>query len=414
MRLFLLCCIAVSCAPAQPSRGFDGKPFTTDDRIKTFEQWVKDDPSSISNQTLLAAAYIQKTRESSDFSYLDRAGKIVDAVLEKKRDFEALRLRNLIELSRHNFGKVVEYATEMTRSAPRDPQTWGSLGDALMEMGRYQDAEAAFSRMLSLKRSLFSLNRMAHYRFVMGDAAGAIEMMSEAARAAVRFPENRAWCLTELGTMNFKIGRSPEAEKAFREAIAEFPQAHSAHAGLGAIRAAEGKHGEAIASYRKAQSITPLIQYAAALRDLYLLTGNRAEAEKQEGLVDVVAKLEAAANQKANRTLALIYANQRRNLKEALEAVEADLVARKDVYTYDALAWVLHRLGRNEEARQSSRKALEHRTPEAMFLYHSGMISLALGDRDAARRDLDASLSLNPAFDLLEAEEARKALRALR
>ena len=414
MKAALLCCIAVLCAPAQPSKGFDGKPFTTDDRIKTFQEWVAADPSSTSNKTLLAAAYIQKTRETADSSYLDRAAKIIEGVLAKTRDREALRLRNLIELNRHNFAKVVEYATEMTQSAPGDPQTWGSLGDALMEMGRYEEAQTAFAKMLSLKRTLFSLNRMAHYRFVMGDAGGAIEMMSEAAREAVRFPENRAWCLTELGTMLFKTGKTAEAETAFVAAIGEFSQAHGAYAGLGAIRAAEGRIDEAIVNYRKAQSITPLIQYAAGLHDLYVRIGNRQEAAKQNGLIDVVARLEAAGNQKANRTLATIYANQQRNLKEALEAVEADIVVRKDVYTYDALAWVLHGLGRNEEAQKASRKALEHNTPEPVFFYHAGMIAHALGERDAARRHLERSLELNPAFDLLQAATARKVLDSLR
>ena len=101
--------------------GFNGKPITTDDKIALYEGWVAGDPANTANQTLLAAAYIQKTRETTDFSYLDRASKIVDKVLSAKRDYEAMRLRNLIELNRHHFAKVIEYTREMTRSAPSEP-----------------------------------------------------------------------------------------------------------------------------------------------------------------------------------------------------------------------------------------------------------------------------------------------------
>src|SRR5207237_6616941 len=122
---------------------FGAGSMTTDERIKVYEQWVAADPKSTANQNLLAAAYIQKTRESSDYGYLDRASRIVDKILAAKKDYEALRLRNLIELNRHNFAKVAENAREMTRSAPLDTQHWGSLGDALMEVSTYTETMAS-------------------------------------------------------------------------------------------------------------------------------------------------------------------------------------------------------------------------------------------------------------------------------
>ena len=70
--------------------------ITTDQQIKLYQAWVAKDPSSISNRTLLAGAFIQKTRESTDFGYLDRASKILDGVLLEKQDYEALHLRNIV------------------------------------------------------------------------------------------------------------------------------------------------------------------------------------------------------------------------------------------------------------------------------------------------------------------------------
>ena len=393
--------------------GFNGKPVTTDDRIALYEGWVAADLANTANQTLLAGAYIQKARETTDFSYLDRAAKIIDKTLAVKKDYEAMRLRNLIELNRHHFAKVIEYAGEMTRMAPGDPRTWGSLGDALMESGRYEPARVAFEKMLSLRPNLFSYNRVAYFRFINGDVDGGVAMMTDAVKAGARYPENKSWCLLELGNMYFKTGRWAEAERAYIEAIELFPSSHAAHAALAGVKAASGNIPQAISSYKRAQSITPMVQYAGALHDLYLYAGKKTEARQQAEIVDLVAKLEEAANQTANRTLALIYANEDRKPAKSLELVEADLQVRQDVFTYDAYAWALFKNKRYDEAWKASENAMKLGTPEAMFFYHAGMIANARADAAAAKQLLEQALKLNAGFDVRQAAIARKVLLSL-
>src|ERR1700731_3054776 len=99
--------------------------FNTDQQIKLYQEWVAKDPSSISSRTLLAGAFIQKTRESNDFGYLDRASKILDGVLLEKQDYEALHLRNVVELTLHHFSEAAGYARAMTLRWPGDVQSWG-------------------------------------------------------------------------------------------------------------------------------------------------------------------------------------------------------------------------------------------------------------------------------------------------
>src|SRR5262249_37843634 len=152
-----------------------------------------------------------------------------------------------------------------TAWAPSDPQNWGSLGDALMELGRYDEAGEAYRKMDAIKTSLFSLNRMGYYRFITGDADGAVESMRKAVETGAPYPENKAWCRADLGLMYFKLGRLDDAERAYREAIEAFPGQHQAHAGLGAVLAARGRTADAIARYQKAQAIVPLPQYSGAL-----------------------------------------------------------------------------------------------------------------------------------------------------
>ncbi|MGH9660282.1 MAG: tetratricopeptide repeat protein, partial [Bryobacteraceae bacterium] len=137
------------------------------------------------------------------------------------------------------------------------------------------------------------------------------------------------------------------------------------------------------------------------------------DARKQADLLDVVARMESASGQKANRLLALAWADQKRNLDVALEAVEADLKIRQDVYTYDALAWVRHQRGEYEAARGASRQALRFGTPEPLFHFHAGMIAHALGDTAGAKTHLERALSLNPKFSVRHAPVVAATLRKL-
>ena len=65
------------------------------------------------------------------------------------------------------------------------------LGDSLMEMGKYDEANDAYKQMLSLGANLASYNRVAYHRFVTGKGDEALSwMMLNAVRAGSRTPEN--------------------------------------------------------------------------------------------------------------------------------------------------------------------------------------------------------------------------------
>jgi tetratricopeptide (TPR) repeat protein len=397
--------IALHTPPAQPLRGayLDTFPY-----VKTAPLVAKaGDP-----QATLAAGYIQKLRETGDGSYLDRAAKILDAVLAKDSgNYEAQRLRNEIALQLHEFTKVVEESRRLSATSPKDPRNFGTLGDALMEMGQYDEAAGAYQRMLDLRPGLSSLNRVAFYRFVTGDPEDAIAAMNEAISAGSPVPENLAWCLVDLGWMYFKTGKIDDAAAAFHRALDVFPGYHRAYAGMGQTLAAQGNIPAAIESYKRAQAVVPMPDYAAALAALYEIGGKRGEGKKQQALLDMLDQIGLARGETTNRNMAVAYADQGRKLDRALQLAQAELNSRKDVYTYDALAWVLFKNGRYAEAEESSAKALALETTEPAFYYHAGMIAAALHNAVAAKKYLERALALNPKFDLRQAVVAYAAVQ---
>src|SRR5215467_8239442 len=189
------------CAPIlAESPAFDNRIArpSTDERVAAYEKLAGS--GDLHDQNVLAGAYIQKMRETTDFAYIDRAARIVAHVLAAAPDnYEALRLRSEIGLERHQFAEVAEFSRQMTRITPDDAWNWGTLGDALMELGQYDGAADAYQKMVSLRPDQSSYNRASYYRWVMGDAGGAIAIMRQAIVSGSSAPENTAWCLAELG-----------------------------------------------------------------------------------------------------------------------------------------------------------------------------------------------------------------------
>ena len=377
------------------------KQLSTDQRITSLATRIKSTPEDAVVRIELAGAYLQKMRETTDGAYLERARQLVDGTLRQHPDdYDARRRALEIEMMVHHFKQVVAGGGKLLAERPHDATVLGLVGDAHMERGDYDRASDAYQKMSDLRPGLASYNRIAFYRFVTGDPVGAIEAMRLAIRAGSREPENLAWCLTDLGMMLFKTGAINEAERAFREALNRFPGYHPALGGIGRAEAARGHNEAAIRSILAAQSRVPLPEYAGLLAKLYRKTGQTEAASRQLALLDVAGQLDKAAGELANRHLALAYADLEYRLPRALELARAELAVREDVYTYDALAWILFRNGQAAPAAEAIGKALAQNTPEPAFHAHAAAIYESLGRMDDAAASRKQAAALNPTYDI--------------
>ncbi len=372
----------------------------TDAHIATLEQRLKQSPGDVVLLNEMSSAYLQKMRETADGAYMERAGRIVDRVLQfDAKNYDARRRRVEIELQLHRFKNVVARTEELAAERPQDFVLYGLQGDALMEMGEYDRAPDAYQKMADLKPGLASYNRIAFYRFVTGDPEGAIAIMRKGIDMGGP-PENVAWCLSDLGGMLFKTGEVDAAETAYRKALAVFPSYHHALAGMGRVLAAREKYQEAAGYFLKAKAVAPFPEYSGMLAKLYRRLGKTELAERELALLDVSDKLGKAAGESANRNLALAYADLKHNTARGLELARAELDIRRDVYTYDALAWTYFVAGNNTEAADAMRKALSQNTPEPQFHEHAARIFEAVGEANEARRQRELAASLNPHFNI--------------
>ncbi|HJY08536.1 MAG TPA: tetratricopeptide repeat protein, partial [Bryobacteraceae bacterium] len=211
----LLYCVVLTAQRDRPLEGVQNRYATaelagmkTDDQIAFLQRKLKTWPANPQTLGLLAAAFLQKLRETMDPVYLQHSASVVDKLLSADpKSYVALRLENEIDMQRHEFPQVAERARELLQRNPSDAGTVGLLGDALMEQGKYQEAGNVYKRMVELSPNMSSYNRVAYHRFVTGNTAEALSWMYQAVRAGGDSPEIQAWCLVEFGDLLFKTGR---------------------------------------------------------------------------------------------------------------------------------------------------------------------------------------------------------------
>ncbi|HVF44090.1 MAG TPA: tetratricopeptide repeat protein [Pyrinomonadaceae bacterium] len=392
--------------------GEGARPKTPGDRLVLAAQGlVEREPEAARGYRMLAAAYMQKARETGDFSLNAKSDEaLARAEQVEPGGYDSLKLRAKLLLTYHRFAEALEAARRAQSVNPRDHDNYGAMADALVELGDYDGAVAAAQAMVDLRPDTASYSRVSYLRELHGDTKGAVEAMRVAVEAASpKDPEGAAWCRVHLGDALARGGDAAGAEREYDHALYVFPDYHAALAAKARARLAAGDADAAAGFYRRAIERVPLPDYAAALGDLLTKLGRADEARRQYELVEFVER-GGAQGGTYTRQLATFWADHDTRLDEALAVARGERAARGDIYTDDLLAWCLHKKGLHAEAKASMDEALRLGTRDPRLLFHAGLIAEALGDRAAAANYLRQALAVNPSFDVLQADAARRAL----
>jgi tetratricopeptide (TPR) repeat protein len=401
-------------------------PTGTEQLIRTAQATVARNTNDATAYAGLGAAYFQRARETGDVSDYQLAEQSITKSLDLvSADFSAdAALGTMAEvcMGEHRFADALTYAQKALSLGTGDVSPFAIVGDAYADMGEYDKARVAYSRLtprdmtLSPRAAYARDSRISYLRFIAGDTSGAISLMKTAVTEGVeaQLPsENLAWLYYELGEYLTQAGDSASADSAYVAALKTHPGDYRSLAALAKLRANNGRYAEAIVLYQKAISIVPMPTFIAELGDLYARSGNQTEARKQYALVEYIGLLGHINQVLHNRDLALFYADHDMKLADALDLAQKELEVRHDVYTWDALAWVLYKNGKMAEAAKASEKAMQFGTRDSLLLFHAGMIAEALGQQEQARSELKEALQINPHFHLRYANIAQQRLATL-
>src|SRR5262249_17595586 len=234
-----------------------------------------------------------------------------------------------VEYAEHDFAAARDHARRLAELDPGKSYPFHTLGDALVELGDYEGADAAFRQMERLASGMEGLTsvaidqRLARYAALRGDIDQAHRRLTRALKSALAQPapsrETIAWCYWQLGELAFSIGSYDTAEQYYRDGLTTLPDYFLAVASLGRVRAAQADWLDAITEYERAVQIVPDPTFVANLGDLYRLAGRREEAARQYELVQQIGRLSKINGVLYNRQLALFFADHDMNSEEAYQ-----------------------------------------------------------------------------------------------
>lgn len=383
-----------------------------DATIASLQQRVETSPRDADALARLGIAYVTQARVTADPSWYPKAeGVLGEATSIDRANVTAILGEGVLALARHDFSDALALGRRAERLDPYDADVYGVIGDALLELGRYDEAFDTFQTMVDTKPELASYARVSYARELLGDVRGAIEAMQRAFDAAGT-PSDRAWAAFQLGELELNRGAVTEAAAWYRRGVDLDPDFVPNSAGLGKVAWAEGDVDLAIERYADVVARYPSVEFVAQLRDLYAVAGRDDLAEQQDAVIDATRQLLAANGVNTDLEIA-IYDADHGDPEAALEAARAEWSRRQSVHVADALAWALFVSDDAARAARYADRALSLGTRNATFLFHAGMIERALGHDARALELLRDALDVNPHFSILHATTVERVVAAL-
>ncbi|MEV6440097.1 tetratricopeptide repeat protein [Streptomyces anulatus] len=408
---------AVMLAPDQTTASRpsgQGRPGASPPRgsIEALQARVTRLPKDSGGWAALGMAYVQQARSTADPATYDRAEKALRTsfTVQAEGNTDAEIGMGALAAARHDFPTALRWARKATASGPYSSSAYGVLADTYTQLGRYDDADEAVQKMTDLRPDAASLARASYAFELKGDTDRARALMRRSLAAAATLADT-SFAHNVLATLDLQDADPRAALARTQIGLRAVPGDSALLETRARARLALGDTAKAIADYRAAIAIAPLPHYLLGLGELEQSLGHREQAEAQYTILRAQDRIRAAAGDPAD-TDAILFEADHGNANNAVKMAEQTLRARPFVAVHDAYAWALHRAGRDAEALIQAEKALAQGTRSALFHYHRAAVHHALGDPDAARRDLTQALR-EPGFHPLHADAARDLLQRI-
>lgn len=398
-----------SCTPpaALPelALSFQAGDSATERRITAAQNAVREHPNTIEAYTALATALLMRRRETSNAVFATYAQDVLTTASRRAPgDPQVALLTTMVLLDQHRFTDAAEKARLLTAALPNDPTPHLLLGDALLELGEYDDSADAVQDAMNLRPDLRSYNRAAHMRWLYGDFDGALTVMDLALGAgSSRDPEGQAWCFADLGTMYLARGDARRAAASADRALDLLPKYVPGMVVRAKAMAAQGLVDAAIATMSDAVERRPSAEDLLTLAAWLTQANRQPEAAQRRSQAERLSKADP-------RPMAHFLARMALRPADALTLAQQELAARHNIAAYDTYALALLRNDRLDEASHAIGQAMALGTKDADLHLHAGLIQVAARKPAAARASLTRALDLNPNVDPTLVSELRQDL----
>ena len=400
-----------------------GTPQPVPDRlaatIAQAQERLRRVPGDAGTWAALGSAYVEQARVSGNPAYYAQAQGALDRSLQLQPTANAAAAvgAGALANAQHDFTAARGHAEQALALNPFSMEANGVLADAATQLGDTATATAAVQRMLELRPGVAAFTR-ASYELELHGRVDEARMALERALGAATGRDELAFCHYHVGELAWGGGNSGEARAHYERGLAAAPGDPALLQGRAKVLAATGQVDEAITAYDRLTQRVPLPQYLLEYGELLESAGRLPEAQAQYRLLAEQQRLSAAQGSLDDTTAALVAADHG-DPAEAVRLAEAEWSRRQSVFSAEALAWALHKAGRDAEALPLIEQAGELGRRDATLDYRRGMILAGLSRTDPGRTGdavsaLDEALATNPHFSPLHAPVALRTLETLR
>ncbi|TDD70373.1 hypothetical protein E1293_34795 [Actinomadura darangshiensis] len=349
--------------------------------IAGLQQRLRDQPHDADGWASLGGAYVEQARLTSDPTHYPKADDVLHHSLrEAPGNDGALAGLGALAAARHDFHGALRYADRAIEANPYGQRAAAVRVDALVELGRYDDALATARRADSVRPGIPIFTRLAYVRELRGEVREARRVLG-LARASATGPDDLAYIAVQLGELAWNDGDLASAGREYAEALRLSPGSMPALDGRARVRAAQGDVKGALTDRAEIVRRLPLPQYLTEYGELLESAGRRDEANRQYAVALAWARIAKANGVDADLETAL-FESDHGDPKAALRAARAEYqrrcpgadVRQCSVHAADALAWALHVNGKDAQALRYARQATATGYRRPQFLRHLDVI----------------------------------------
>ncbi len=368
--------------------------------VAIYQQRVQNDPQSHIEKRNLGQAYMALARATGDHVLYGDAEPMLRSSLEimPLANTEAQSALATCLLMQHRFKEALEFIEKAAAQSPTATLFIALRGDALLGLGRYNDAEAAFAAYAKLAPGAHSKARLARICELRGNLPRARRLMLEVRAELSDWEfESQAWVRVQLGLIDLNEGRLEIARKEFAAALHWTPNWPTALQFLARCEEIAGEFDKAREHLNAAAEVsrTPETLLPLARVEKALGNANRGELLHGEAMRHFQKHLSMGeTSHLRNHATALLQFKEKPEF--ALELAAQDAAARDDIFSWTVLAWARSANGLHAAALEAMQKALRLDTPDACLWLVAARVYEAAGEARRAQAALARAHEINP------------------
>ena len=368
-----------------------------ENEINFYREKIRHNPDDGLERAALAKAYLKMARTTGNVNwYLLAEQSARQSLVNLPFDNQGamLVLAHIAE-AKHDFKETINLTQQVLQSEPDSENALALLVSSNLAMGNLDEADLAAHNLVSKIPALNSFTLRALVHAAKGENTSALADFKQALALEEPGEEiSSAKTRTFLGRFYSSQGEYILARQLYQEALSIIPDFPFALVHLAELEIKEGNYSAAEKIYTQlsntANSAETFDHLALeGLAQVKLLQGNKSAAEalwqKAEHEFRHHHEIDSFGHRRELAHLLLARGNSA-DLPEALALMKAEVAIRRDAETLNTLAWIFHKLGRNDEAQKVFQEALGQGVKNAEIFYRAGLVEKALGNDSQANK----------------------------